>query len=272
MRIISILPYRTKKILADTPEKGISATFELMEKMRERGQLEGVEMDIDEGYDIGDMTESRDEEFLARITLGNITKVKEYCHAGKYDAIVCVGTMGMGFFAARMVSKIPVLTAVHAGFHVASLIGERFTLIEATDAQALIARHWAQLYGLNSKLASVRQISYSSTYMSRLIHKTRKEERIKVPELKKVIDEVIAQCIKAVDSDRADTLILGCTPLQCFEDEVRQGLDESGYDEIPLVCELSAAVEMAKAMVNLKLTQAPRAYPSDSLKAKPEFR
>ena len=31
-------------------------------------------------------------------------------------------------------------------------------------------------------------------------------------------------------------------------------------------------VEMAKAMVNMKLTQSPRAYPSDLLKAKPAFR
>jgi hypothetical protein len=29
---------------------------------------------------------------------------------------------------------------------------------------------------------------------------------------------------------------------------------------------------MAKLMVNMKLAQAPRAYPSDALKAKPAFR
>ena len=34
----------------------------------------------------------------------------------------------------------------------------------------------------------------------------------------------------------------------------------------------AAAVEMARAMVNLKLMQAPRAYPGDALKAKPAFR
>ena len=269
MKIISIPPYRRTK---DIPKEGRLIELELIEKMREKGQLEGVEMDIDDGYYIEDMTESRDEEFLARITLANIAKVKEYCKMGKYDAIVCVGTMGMGFFAARMISRIPVVTAVHSGFCVASFIGDRFTLIEATDAQALIARHWAQLYGFNNKLASVRYISHSSTYMSRLIHKHKKEERIAAPETKKLIDNIVSQCIKAIEEDGADTLVLGCTPLQCFDDEVRQGLDKAGYDEIPLVCEFSAAVEIAKAMVNLKLTQAPRAYPGDSLKAKPKFR
>ena len=90
--------------------------------------------------------------------------------------------------------------------------------------------------------------------------------------MKKLIDDIVEYCIKAVEEDRSDSLILGCTPLQCFEDEVRERLDESGYNEIQLICEFSAAVEMAKAMVNLKLVQAPRAYPSVFLKAKPEFR
>jgi hypothetical protein len=58
----------------------------------------------------------------------------------------------------------------------------------------------------------------------------------------------------------------------CFEDDIRQRLDGSGYSEIPIVWGLYAAVEMAKAMVNLKLMQVPRAYPRADLKAKPTYR
>jgi Asp/Glu/hydantoin racemase len=100
----------------------------------------------------------------------------------------------------------------------------------------------------------------------------KKEERIKVPEVRKLIDDIVAQCVAAIEKEMADSLILGCPPLQCFEDEIRQALDEAGYDEIQLICELPAAIEMAKAMVNMKLIQAPRAYPSDALKVKPRFR
>ena len=269
MRLISIPPYRG---LNYSPERGRFIELELIDNMRAKGQLEGVEIDLDDGPLVENLDERRDEEFLAKITLLAIQKVREYCDTDKYDAIVCVGTMGMGFFASRMISKIPVVTAVHAGYYVASFIGDRFTLIEATDPQALIARHWAQLYGVNNKLASVRCISLSSTNMTKLIRDNKKEERNKVPEVKKLIDDIVAFCIKAIEEDRVDTLILGCTPLQCFEDEIREGLDKAGYDEIPLVCEYSAAIEMAKAMVNLRLTQAPRAYPGDSLKIKPELR
>ena len=240
--------------------------------MRARGQLEGIQIDFDLGYDIQDETKDRDEEFLAKISLGTVIKIKEYCQKGIYDAIVTNGTMGMGFFASRMISKIPVVTAAYAGFHVASFIGDRFTLIEATDAQSLIARHNAQLYGMSAKLASVRYITCSSTDMTRFVHQYSKDERGKIPEVKDVVDDIVQQCIKAIEHDRIDTLILGCTPLQCFEDEIRKELDRLGYDEIPVVCEFSAAIELAKVMVNLKLVQAARAYPDDSLKAKPEFR
>ena len=53
---------------------------------------------------------------------------------------------------------------------------------------------------------------------------------------------------------------------------MRGELHGAGYSEIPLICALPAAVEMAKAMVNMKLVQAPRAYPSHALQAKPTFR
>lgn len=265
MKIIGIPPYKHS-----FPGRR-SVETELADKMKARGQLAGVEIDFDEGYDIQDDTKKRDEEFLAKITLGTIIKVKQYCEMGRYDAIVTLGTMGMGFLASRSISRIPVVTAVHAGFHVASFIGDRFALIEATVPQAMVARHNAQLYGLSDKLASVRVTNHTSTDMSRFIHQYKKDERNKIPEVKEVIDDIVQQSIKAIENDRADTLILGCTPLQCFEEELRVELDKRGYNEIPIVCEFFAAVEMAKNMVNLKLTQAARAYPTDSLMAKPEF-
>ena len=106
----------------------------------------------------------------------------------------------------------------------------------------------------------------------KFIHDYKKGERLKVPEIKKLIDDQVAQCITAIEEDRVDSLIINPPYLQVFEDEIREGLDKSGYGEIQLICGLSAAVEMAKAMVNMKLIQTPRAYPSASLKVKPEFR
>lgn len=66
--------------------------------------------------------------------------------------------------------------------------------------------------------------------------------------------------------------IIGSPHQQWFLDEVRHGLDAKGYQEIILMGAFAAAAEMARAIVNMKLMQSARAYPSDLLKAKPAFR
>lgn len=271
MKLIDIPPYRGAGINY-SPTEGHFVVRELVANMKKKGQLEGVEIDIDDGYPTEHSAENRDEEVLANIAVGVIKRIREISEAGKYDAIITSGSIEPGFFAGRMVSKIPIAFCLHSAVHVASLIGDKFTIIEGTDEQALIIRHYVQLYGLSHKLVAVRYISRSSTYTMKFIRDYKKEERLKVPEVKKLIDDQVAQCITAIDEDRVDSLILGGPYLQCFEDEIREGLDKSGYNEIQLISEFPAAVEMAKAMVNMKLTQAPRAYPSDSLKAKPRFR
>jgi len=67
-------------------------------------------------------------------------------------------------------------------------------------------------------------------------------------------------------------LMIGAVSMHVFAGEVRKRLDEAGYEEIPVICSLPAAIEMAKVMVNMRLVQSPRAYPSALLKAKPKFR
>ncbi len=269
MKIIDIPPYRSVNY---TPERGHYLLDEIIENMRRRGQLDGVELEIDAGYPTQYSGVSRDEEILASITVGFLQRVREISDMGKYDAIVTSGTIEPGFFAGRMISKIPIAYCVHSAVHMASLIGDRFTIIEQADPMAQIVRHYVQLYGLGHKLVSVRSISGSSTYTMGFIRKHKKEDRMKVPEVKTILDDIVRNCIAAIEKERADSIILGCPPLQVFEDEIRQALDEAGYGEIQLICEFPAAVEMAKAMVNMKVKQAPRAYPSDGLKAKPEYR
>ena len=210
---------------------------------------------------------------MANISVGVIKKVKEYSEMDKYDAIVLTGSIDPGFVGARVVSKIPVSGALHSTMHVASLVGRRFSEIHTVPSSSLMVRRYAEIYGFSHKLVSVRMCGHTTTEMYKLImkYKDNKEGRFKDPELEKIVDDVTDQGIAAVEKDRADSLILGCEPLQLFEEPVRQRLNEAGYDEIPIICELPAGVEMAKAMVNMKLVQVPRAYPSAALKVGPEY-
>ncbi len=270
MKLIDIPPYRREG--ANYDQKGHILVRELVEKLTRKGQLDGVEIDIDESYPTDHTGKNRDEEILANLNVGIIKRIREISALGKYDAIVTSGPIEPGFFAGRMISKIPIAFCLHSAVHVASLIGDRFTIIGSHDPGALIERNFVQLYGLGQKLASVRSISSSPPHIAGFVRKYKGEDRMKVPEIKKVVDDVVDHSIKAIEDDRIDSIIIGGPYFEVLEDEIRQTLDERGYGEIRLICMFSSAVQMAKAMVRMKLMQSSRAYPSDSLKAKPEFR
>lgn len=266
MKLIIIPPYQTAEL------KWHEVDRELLSNLEARGQLAGVEAEVDEGYLIESPTgEGRDEEFLATITLGMIRKVKEYSALGRHDAIVILGVLSPGFSAARAVSKIPVTGQLHSSLHMASLVGRRFGIIHAAASSALILRNRCQEYGFGEKVASVRYIGRSSTYLYRLIRDNPKESRRDAAEVRKLVAETTEQCIAAITKDRVDTLIISVEPLQALEDEIRHNLDAAGFAGVPIIGELSAGVETAKALVSAKLMPAARAYPSADLKAPPEY-
>ena len=270
VRLINIGPYLGAKA-SDKDETGTPIVQELVENMRRKGQLEGVEIEFDSGT-TKPAKRDRDDDVLTHISVGVLEKIKEYSALGTYDAIVCRGSLEPAFYAGRETSKIPVAFALHSAVHVASLIGEKFSIIEVTDAMARIARRNVQAYGLGDKLTSVRRLNVPSVEMGSAIYAVKKARRATDPQIGKILDTAMTECRAAIENEGADTIILGCTPLQYLEDELTQRLAAAGYGEIQLVCEFSAAVEMAKAMVNMKLKQAPRAYPTDQLKAKPLYR
>ena len=273
MKMVLIPPYKPVGSKYQISKEGPLAINEVIELITRWGQLEGVDLDIADAYPIENPVEDRDEIFLAEITPGFLKKVKEYSEMGKYDAIITNGSIEPGFFGAREISRIPVASGPHSAMVMASLIGERFSVLELKDAMAQIIRHYAQNWGVSHKLVSIRNIGVTSISMTRLLHKYKnKEERLRAPEVRAIIDKCIAQCIEAIERDKANVIILGCIPLQTYWEVIRQKLDEAGYEEIPLIIGVSAAIEMAKAMVNLKLMPSPRAYPTDHLKRPPEFR
>ncbi|MBI3916296.1 MAG: hypothetical protein HY322_04750 [Betaproteobacteria bacterium] len=245
---------------------------ELISSLRAKGQLDGVEIDIDEGEPTDHGGETRDEVVVANIAVGVVKRVQAVCAMGKYDAIITQAGIEPGFLAARTASTLPIAFPVHSALHIASFLGEKFSVLTTTDAQSQIVRRNARLYGLNHKLTSVRYVSRSSTYTMALVRKYRKEERMNSPEVQEFVGSIVNQFIRAIEDEGVDSVIIGSPHQQCFLDEVRQGLDAAGYQEIRLIGAFAAAVEMARAMVNMKLMQSPRAYPSDALKAKPAFR
>jgi Asp/Glu/hydantoin racemase len=269
MRLVAIQPYRN-------PAVGWGWVLRhLVDDYRRSGALEGVEVDVDEGYLVDSTSEARDEEVLAVINVGIINKVKEYASTGRYDGVVLTGAIDPGFVAARVVlqDQLPVTGAIHSALHVASLIGERVSEIHTVPSSSLIVRHLGERYGFGQKLVSVRIPWHTSTEAYRFLEKYREDwpGRLNDPGLGKVMDDITTEAIAAIEENRADALILACEHLQACADGVRQRLDNAGYREIPIVRALAAGLEMAKTMVNMRLRQAARAYPGHGLKAAPKY-
>ena len=264
MKLIIVPAFRIKE---DPPEVGDFYVRELLAEMEKQKALDGVEVDVDIG------TPRRWTEGSTAAMPENILKrVKMYCDGSKYDAIVTTNGGDYGLEAARTISKVPVTGVVHSAIHVASLIGERFTVLYAEDKSALLVRRLVEGYGLGHKLAGARSFDAKNPDMWETLRKFKKGERGKTPKGEKIIASIVGQCIKGIEEDRADSVVLVGPHHSCFSDEVRQQLDEKGYGEIPLVLGVPAAVEMAKALVKMRLMQAARAYPSKALKARPSSR
>ena len=266
MKILILPPYQNKNGYTQ------KQTIELMAALEEKGQITKAEYVIDNGFFIEWLEERRDCEFLATISLGIIRKTREHAAAGKVDAIVSMGSMEPGFYPAREISAIPFMGALHSALHMASLIGDKCSVIEATDPQAILVRRHAKMYGFDHKLASARHAGFSSTEMGKMLAEHPRGKRATVPAIKAVIDKIVAQCRAAVDQDGADCVILSCMPLQVLEPEIRREFDSLGYREIPLIGELSASVAMAQAVISMRLSTARVANPRADTQIKPGYR
>ena len=102
MRIIDIPPYRRAGVNY-SPTEGHFMMRELISNLKAHGQLDGVEIDIDEGEPTDHGEETRDEDVVTNIAAGVVKRVKAVCEMGKYDAIITQAGIEPGFLAARTV-------------------------------------------------------------------------------------------------------------------------------------------------------------------------
>lgn len=243
-----------------------------IEALRAFGQLDGIDVDIDEGAHIDHVSPTRDETTFDLIALNTQQRVKSIVAAGGYDAIVVLGTIDVAFHSIRAISPIPVAFPWHSALHVASSLADRFSLIDVTDTLAVRQRRLAKSYGFDDKLASIRTIGRSSADLSTMLREPFDADGRLNPDASGIVDALIGQCRVAIETDRAELLIIGFAPLHQIYAQIREHLDAAGFAEIPLVSGLAAAVATAKSMVEMRLMPAARAYPTDALLNVPALR
>jgi allantoin racemase len=121
-----------------------------------------------------------------------------------FDAVFICCCYDPGLGEAREVADIVVTAAFESGAHYVNRIAQRYSVIATEPKTVHCYRELAQLYGTDSKLASVRHINLSA--------RESYAERTDPSVLVKRTMDVARQCI---EEDGAEAILMGCTLQSC---------------------------------------------------------
>lgn len=229
------------KILALTPC--------LARRPRERGSERGsIEMplapDVEifyEGLDRGPATvDVCYDEYIGAMDM--IKKGIEAQEEG-FDAIVINCAMNPAMEGLREILEIPVVGAGLAAFHVASMLGETFSVIDTGQKHWPYARRVAASSGLINKLISVRALGLDVSDLS--------------GDPDYVLRRITEEAEKAIE-EGAHVIVFGCTGMRRYAEKLAKELEKYG---VPVVEPLSAALNLAEVLVRLRLSQSKVSYP-----------
>jgi len=161
-------------------------------------------------------------------------------------AAVCINSMsdsGLGALRSRL--SIPVVGPGQASFHLAAMLGKRFSVITMWPQWFWIYEKLARETGLGDRLASVRSIDTRPDTAELLQGK----EEI-------VFDKLERECRRAIEEDGAEVLILGSTTMYQSHSHLRQRLD------VPLLNPGLVAFKLCETLLDLGLSHSKLAYPA----------
>lgn len=159
-----------------------------------------------------------------------------------YDAFLIGCALDPGLRAARAMLSIPVLAPTESAAHLASMLGNKFSIIVFEPGLRVILENKIREYGLGDKLASVRchpefieQPSFELMFGG--------EEG-----QKKFIELATAEMSRAVKEDGAEALILGCI----ISSTVLKMHGVYEIDGAPVIDSVAAEIKMAEILVDLR--------------------
>jgi allantoin racemase len=149
------------------------------------------------------------------------------------DAHVIACFDDTGLDPARALARAPVIGIGEAGYHLASLIAGRFSVVTTLSCSVPILEDNLRRYGLAGRCARVR----ASEVPVLALEEAGSDAR------RRVSDEIAA----AILEDRAEAIVLGCAGMA----DLARWL--SDLHEVPVIDGVAAAVKLAEALVGLGL-------------------
>jgi len=161
------------------------------------------------------------------------------------DAVVidCMGDPGLK--AAREVLSVPVLGPAETSMHIAAMLGRSFSIVTVLESVRPMFDNLAKIYGVHEKLASIRVVDIPVLEIGH--------------DLAKLKASLAEQAQLALDQDRADVIVLGCTGFFGCSEAIARALAERGQPT-PVIDPIPATVFAAAALVRAGLTHSKRTY------------
>lgn len=236
--------------------------------------LEDVDWELHEGAltTYGDWTVENREEFC-HAAAGRLPIVRESCRSGKHNAIVLLGGGEPGFFEAREITRkfnIPVTSCAFSQMHVASMLGNKFTVIDFSDSHNMYYHNLVVQHRFTERCASIRNIGYYHAKPEYPGEPSPDAERDKAlrGEPSEAVERAVREAAEALEQDGADVITLGCSAIFWLQPFLQRRLNEMGW-EVPVLEGYSCAIQLAKLMVDLRVNVSGLAFPADRPKKRP---
>jgi allantoin racemase len=186
-------------------------------------------------------------------TLADLFVLAEAVGAEKegYDAVVVYTMSDSGLQAIRSRLDIPAIGAGVASLHFACMLGDKFSVITSFDRWIHLYRKLLNEYRLYDRCASLRHIGSDPNAELQ-------------PATQETFKKLENECLNAINEDGASVIVLGSTTMNQFHKYLTENLP------VPVVNPGLVCLKIAQAMVDLKLSQSKRTYPSPS-KARDEM-
>jgi allantoin racemase len=163
---------------------------------------------------------------------GMLQRIREANAAGvSAHVIACFDDTGLD--AARSISSVPVIGIGEAGYHAASLIAGKFSIVTTLARSIPVMEHNLVRYGLASRCASVRAAGIEVLALE--------------DPASGAIEKISAEIIAARDNDHAEAIVLGCAGMADLAAHLSQ------MHGLPVIDGVASAVALAEALVSIGL-------------------
>lgn len=154
-------------------------------------------------------------------------------YQGEVDAAVIAAFGDPGLMAARELFDMPIVGMAEAAMLTACMLGGRFSIVTFAQALGPWFRECVEMHKLSERCAGVRMLTGPV------------EDVVAVQRHKE--DLLVELCLKAVEEDEADVIILGGAPLAGLAGRIRDRVP------VPVVDQIAAAVKQAETLLALKV-------------------